>query len=175
MQTLINDLLAYSRASIDAKKFEFVDLTQIVADVKADLHEEIENKKAIIDAENLCSCTLIVFQIRQLLYNLISNSLKFSNPDQIPYIKISSEIIEKEDASGKFCHIKIEDNGIGFDQKYAEKIFELFQSLHPREKYEGTGIGLSIVKKIVENHQGTITATGEKDKGARFDIYIPEV
>lgn len=175
MQTLINDLLAYSRASVDAKKFEFVDLNQILADVKSDLKEEIENKKAIIDAENLCSCSLIVFQVRQLLYNLISNSLKFSNPDQIPHIKISSEMIEMEDVSGKFCHIKIEDNGIGFDQKYAEKIFELFQSLHPREKYEGTGIGLSIVKKIVENHQGTITATSEKNKGARFDIYIPEI
>lgn len=174
MQTLINDLLAYSRASVDAKKFEYLDLNNVMVDVKSDLKEEIEQKNAIIEAADLCNCTIIHFQMRQLLYNLISNSLKFASADKIPHIKISSEIIDNEDASEKICHIKIEDNGIGFDQKYSEKIFELFQSLHPREKYDGTGIGLSIVKKIVENHNGKITATSETGKGARFDIYLPE-
>jgi signal transduction histidine kinase len=174
MQTLINDLLAYSRASVDAKKFEFLDLNLVVAEVKSDLREEIEKKNAVIEAVDLCHCNIVNFQMRQLFYNLISNSLKFSALEKQPLIKISSKIIDGNIASEKFCHIKIEDNGIGFDQKYSEKIFELFQSLHPREKYDGTGIGLSIVKKIVENHNGKITATSEMGKGARFDIYLPE-
>ena len=174
MQTLINDLLAYSRASVDAKKFEFLDLSHVMVDVISDLKEEIENKNAIIEAVDLCHCNIINFQMRQLLYNLVSNSLKFSAPDKTPHIKITSEIIDGNELSEKICHIKVEDNGIGFDQKYSEKIFELFQSLHPREKYDGTGIGLSIVKKIVENHKGRITATSKNGQGARFDIYIPE-
>lgn len=174
MQTLINDLLAYSRASVDAKKFEFLDLSHVMIDVISDLKEEIENKNATIEAVDLCHCNIINFQMRQLLYNLVSNSLKFSSPDRTPHIKITSEIIEGNALSEKICHIKVEDNGIGFDQKYSEKIFELFQSLHPREKYDGTGIGLSIVKKIVENHKGRITATSKNGQGARFDIYIPE-
>ena len=174
MQTLINDLLAYSRASVDAKKFEFLDLSHVMVDVILDLKEEIENKNAIIEAVDLCHCNIINFQMRQLLYNLVSNSLKFSAPDKTPHIKITSEIIDGNELSEKICHIKVEDNGIGFDQKYSEKIFELFQSLHPREKYDGTGIGLSIVKKIVENHKGRITATSKNGQGARFDIYIPE-
>lgn len=174
MQTLINDLLAYSRANVDAKKFENVDLNKIIAEIKLDLKEEIESKNAIVEVNEMCHASIIPFQMRQLLYNLISNSLKFSHPEKTSHIKIKSEIVSKNDEKEKYCHIQIEDNGIGFDQKYAEKIFELFQSLHPREKYEGTGIGLSIVKKIVENHHGTITATGNVNNGARFDIYIPE-
>ncbi len=174
MQTLINDLLAYSRANIDEKKFEYLDLNKVVADVKSDLKEEIESKNALIDASELCHCTIINFQMRQLLYNLISNSLKFSANGAAPYIKIRSEIVTVPEKKEKQCHISIEDNGIGFDQKYADKIFELFQSLNPREKYVGTGIGLSIVKKIVENHHGTITASSKLGHGARFDIYLPE-
>ena len=174
MQTLINDLLAYSRANVDEKKFEYLDLNKVVADVLSDLKEEIENKNATVDVSELCHCTIINFQMRQLLYNLISNSLKFSTSNVTPHIKIKSEIVESPGTAEKQCHISVEDNGIGFDQKYADKIFELFQSLNPRDKYAGTGIGLSIVKKIVENHHGTITASSTLGQGARFDIYLPE-
>ncbi len=101
------------------------------------------------------------------MVNLVNNALKFSREGILPCIKISSSI------EGDNCHIRVSDNGIGFDEQYKEKIFEVFQRLHKKSDYEGTGIGLSIVKKIVENHKGTITATGKKGEGARFDIYIP--
>ena len=110
-----------------------------------------------------------------MMYNLISNALKFSNPHTPPHIKIKSELLlsfSSFDGRGA-CHISIADNGIGFEQQYSEKIFEVFQRLHGRSEYKGTGIGLSIVKKIVENHKGTITAKGQLNIGATFDIYIP--
>jgi signal transduction histidine kinase len=114
------------------------------------------------------------------MYNLIRNSIKFSNPLRPPHIKITSRIEygSRFDyvqllPKTKYCHIRITDNGIGFEPKYSEKIFDVFQRLHSKNEYEGSGIGLSIVKKIVENHHGFITATGELNKGATFDIYIP--
>ena len=130
----------------------------------------------------MCEANIIPFQFRQLLFNLISNSLKFSNPAQPSYIKIKSEIAQgiklnnaKLSAEKKYCHITVSDNGIGFEQQYSEKIFEVFQRLHGKNEYNGTGIGLSIVKRIVENHNGIITANGELNKGATFDIYIPAI
>ncbi len=114
------------------------------------------------------------------MHNLIGNALKFSNPGIPPHIKIKSEIaqgakfnFEKLSPQKKYCHISITDNGIGFEQQYSEKIFELFQRLHGKSEYSGTGIGLSIVKKIVDNHHGIITANSELNKGATFDIYLP--
>ena len=116
--------------------------------------------------------------VKQFLY--IPQVLKFSNPSEAPHIKIESEIAEgaklnnrKLDKEIKYCHLRISDNGIGFDQQYSEKIFEVFQRLHGKNEYNGTGIGLSIVKRIVENHNGVIIANGELNKGAIFDIYIP--
>ena len=180
MQILIQDLLAYSRTNTTERRFETSDLKQIIAEVKEDLKEELEEKHAIIEANQLCDADIIPFQFRQLLHNLISNSLKFSMPDQPPLIQIKSEIAggekfnnEKLRSQNKYCHITFSDNGIGFDNKYSEKIFEVFQRLHGKNEYNGTGIGLSIVKKFVENRDGIITATGELNKGARFDIYIP--
>ena len=115
-----------------------------------------------------------------MLYNLISNSLKFSNPDIPIVIKIKSKIAlgkdlenEKLIPAKKYCHIEVSDNGIGFEAQYNKKIFEVFQRLHGRDRYNGTGIGLAIVKKIIENHNGIITASGIQNKGASFDIYIP--
>ena len=123
---------------------------------------------------------IIPFQFRQLLHNLLSNSLKFSIPDKEIFIKIKSEIIEgnklisdKLIDKKKYCHISVSDNGIGFEQQYSEKIFELFQRLHGRTEYNGTGIGLAIVKKIVDNHNGVITANATVNEGATFNIYIP--
>lgn len=178
MQALINDLLAYSRTSVDERKFEITNFKKVVEQVIDDLKEELEEKKAKIEIKEMCESNIIPFQFRQLLYNIFSNALKFSRADVNPVIAINCEIVDRETSFGhteKHCHIKISDNGIGFDQKYGEKIFELFRSLHPKEEYNGTGIGLAIVKKIVENHGGTITASGKLQEGATFDIYLPIV
>jgi light-regulated signal transduction histidine kinase (bacteriophytochrome) len=178
MQTLIGDLLTYSRTNIQERKFEKTDLNKIIEEVKDDLKEELQQKHATIEVEEMCEGVIIPFQFRQLLFNLLSNSLKFSK--EAPLIKIKSEIgiggklnNQKLAKEVKYCHIRVSDNGIGFEQQYNEKIFEVFQRLHSKSEYEGTGIGLSIVKKIVENHNGVITAKGELNKGATFDIYIP--
>jgi len=180
MQTLINDLLSYSRADNGAHKFEITDLRTIVEEVKDDLKEELLEKESTVEVGELCAINIIPFQFRQLLYNLVSNALKFSKYGQAPYIKIESKIVEGKFLKNKnllpnnyYCHISISDNGIGFPQEYNEKIFELFQRLHSRTQYDGTGIGLAIVKKIVDNHNGYISAKGEMDKGASFDIFIP--
>ena len=179
MQTLINDLLSYSRTNTQERIFEKTDVSKIIDEVREDLKEELEQKHAVIINNDKCDISIIPFQFRQLIYNLVSNSLKFSKPDTTPVIKITSQIHKgtntENDFSdeGHYCHISISDNGIGFDQQYNTKIFEVFQRLHGRETYNGTGIGLAIVKKIVENHNGYITAKGELDKGATFDIYIP--
>lgn len=180
MQTLIDDLLTYSRTNTVEREFKSTDLNLLIEEVKADLKEELQQKNATIEATQMCRAVVIPFQFRQLFYNLISNSLKFSSPGSQPHIKIKSHIVKSEKLKegrlfqeNDYCHISISDNGIGFEQQYSEKIFELFQRLHGKAQYNGTGIGLAIVKKIVENHKGIITARSEIDKGAVFDIYIP--
>jgi len=179
MQALIDDLLAFSQSTTSERKFEVIDLKVLVDKVKEDLREIIEEKYAIIEMTGSCSAPIIVFQFNQLMNNLMGNALKFSSSQRPPHIKIESKTIEGEvDIVGlspdkMYCHISISDNGIGFDAKFSEKIFEVFQKLHSRSEYPGTGIGLAIVKKIVDNHNGRITATSELDKGATFDIYIP--
>ncbi len=180
MQVLIDDLLAYSRTNTNEGKFEKTNLNLIVEEVKEDLREELIEKNAILDTNQLCETYIIPFQFRQLLHNLIGNALKFSRPAIPPLIVIKSEIVdgaelndEKFFDQSKYCHISIKDNGIGFEQKYSEKIFEVFQRLHGQNEYKGTGIGLSIVKKIVENHNGIIKVESELDKGSTFNIYLP--
>lgn len=180
MQQLIEDLLSYSRAGADERKFEIVDLSAMLEEVKADYRELIEEKNALIESPELCDVKVIPFQFRQLLYNLIGNSLKFSNPEVKPHIVITSKIIRTNaetdlplQPDSEYCHLSFSDNGIGFNEEYNEKIFEVFQRLHGREEYSGTGIGLSIVKKIVENHNGFIAAHGIQGVGATFDVYLP--
>ena len=180
MQTLINDLLAYSRTNTTDLNFEDTHLNDILKEVKLDLKEELHDKDAVIESDKMCRATIIPFQFRQLLYNILGNSLKFSSPSRPLVIKINSLIDFGENLDNsklipnkQYCHIRIEDNGIGFDQKYSNRIFELFQRLQDRQQFKGTGIGLAIVKRIVENHNGFITAHGEIDKGAHFDIYLP--
>ena len=160
MQTLIQDLLSYSRNNASDGKFEHTDLNTIAAEVLEELKEELNLKHATVQLSELCELGLIPFQFRQLLHNLISNSLKFSSPDRALNIEIRSKIADGSEFKGmelspnkKYCHLSVSDNGIGFDQKYNKKVFELFQRLHGRNEYEGTGVGLAIVKKIVENHQ----------------------
>ncbi len=180
MQTLIEDLLAYSRTSSSARKFVKTDLNSIIEEVKAELKETILEKHAIVTFTDVCEANIIPFQFRQLLYNIISNALKFSKPDTPPSIVIKSKTAKGHKLENKnlspekeYCHITISDNGIGFEPEFKDRIFEIFQRLHGKNDYEGTGIGLAIVKKIVENHHGVITATGAPDEGARFDIFIP--
>ncbi len=180
MQTLINDLIAYSRTIKKEIIYESVELNKVVKEVMFTLSKELKKKKAIIEVQQNCEINIIKFQFHQLIQSLISNSIKFSKPNVNPHIIIKGAFV-KYDASNPhnfilkedYYHICIKDNGIGFDPKFKHKIFEVFQRLHEKDEYEGTGIGLTIVRKIVENHNGIITATSEIDKGAQFDIYIP--
>ncbi len=179
MQNLIEDLLSYSRTNTSERAFITTDVKQIIDDVKEELKDMFEQKNATIEVTGRCEIKIIPFQFRQLMNNLIVNALKFSKPYEPNHIAIKCEMVAGEalgmpgpDAE-KYCHISVSDSGIGFEQQYAERIFEIFKRLHGKETYEGTGIGLAIVKKIVENHNGVITAKGELGKGARFDIYIP--
>lgn len=179
MQALINDLLSFSRLSTNDRAFEKIHLRDIVLDVLNDLKETIDEKHAVVEVNKVCEVNIIRFQFRQLMYNLISNALKFSQPNIPPIIIIESSTIDGAAAgplsltTGKeYCRISITDNGIGFEPQYNERIFEVFQRLHGKE-YEGTGIGLAIAKKIVENHGGVITATGILQKGTVFNVYLP--
>ena len=180
MQVLINDLLTYSRTGIQETKFEKTDLSKIIETVQDDLKEELENKDLSIEIKEICEVNIIPFQFRQLIYNIISNSIKFAKPDNKADIKVTCKIakgetfnFERLSNDANYCHIKISDNGIGFEQEFSHKIFEVFQRLHGKTEFSGTGIGLAIVKKIVDNHEGFITATGKLNEGATFDIYIP--
>ncbi|MDB5248287.1 MAG: hybrid sensor histidine kinase/response regulator [Segetibacter sp.] len=180
MQHLINDLLALSRVSKTELKFEHTDLNTIIEEVKTELNDIIQEKQATIEAIELCPATIIPFQFRQLLVNLVSNAMKFSKPGVPPHITISSSIINGSDINNQklvpgknYCFISVRDNGIGFEPRFSERIFEVFQKLHAKEVYEGTGMGLAVVKKIVENHKGIITATSELNNGTTLDIYIP--
>ncbi|MBC7382430.1 MAG: PAS domain-containing protein [Bacteroidia bacterium] len=176
MQTLIQDLLAFSRVSTSERKFELTALNKIVDEVKEEFKEVLEEKNGSISIGEVGEVNIIPFQFHQLFYNLISNALKFSKAHVPPRIIIKSKIVKGTNSpfNGKeACHISVTDNGIGFDKQYAERIFGVFQKLHGIDEYAGTGIGLAIVKKIVDNHNGIVTAESELGKGATFNIYLP--
>ena len=178
MQTLIADLLAYSRLSSEIV-FEKTDLNVVLHEVLSDFDYQIEIKKAVIKICDLPVIDSIPSQMRQVFQNLIGNALKFSGNVPVPEIQIKSELILTKDfqsavsVDGKFCRITISDNGIGFDEIYLDRIFIIFQSLNDRKVYEGTGIGLAISKKIMEKHNGLITAKSELGKGASFILILP--
>lgn len=181
MRQLIDDLLAYSRASDTAIQFKKINLNKFINEVKGDFLDDVNFKGAIIEIEAPDNALVIPFQFRQLIANLISNSLKFKKVDVATHIVITSTtekgsklVDAKMNEQKNYCHIKFTDNGIGFDNRYSEKIFEVFQRLHGKSEYEGTGIGLAIVKKIVDNHHGIIKATSDNNEGAVFDIYLPQ-
>jgi PAS domain S-box-containing protein len=180
MSVLINDLLNFSRLSKTEDYFASVDLNDILENVKNDFEALIDQKKAVIQSGPLPVIRGIPIQLNQLFFNLVSNALKFCEKD--PVILISSKEIDGSqvhnsfphlDATQQYAHISFKDNGIGFDHMYATQIFTIFQQLNDRQQYHGTGIGLAICKKIAENHRGVITATGELNKGATFDMYLP--
>lgn len=180
MQRLIDDLLSFSRVSSGDRIFEKTDLNKVLEEVKTELKDVIEEKQATIEVVDMCEANIIPFQFRQLMHNLIGNSLKFSKPGTPPYIIIRSSYTKYDKSNSlnipvnnQYCHLNITDNGVGFDPEFKEKIFEVFQRLHNKEEYPGTGIGLAIVKKVVENHNGIITANSEINKGSSFDIFIP--
>lgn len=178
MSKLINDLLDYSRLSSDAE-YVNTDLNDVIAELLLDFDYLIESKKAVINVKNLPALRCIPSQLRQVFQNLISNSLKFSKDDTAPLIEIDCELIAEKtfeaapDTNGQFAKITVKDNGIGFDEKYLDKIFVIFQGLNDRKLYEGTGIGLAIAKKIVEKHQGLITAASVPGEGATFTMILP--
>jgi PAS domain S-box-containing protein len=181
MQKLIIDLLAYANTNLSESMFSNTDLMQVLEEVKSELHDRIREKHAVIEAADLGRINAIPFQVHQLLYNLVSNSLKFAQKDIPSHISITRSQVQGKDIPAAnlqpdaiYHHIRISDNGIGFDPKYTEKIFTVFQRLHAKHEYEGTGIGLAIVKKIVENHHGFITADSTPGTGTVFNIYLPE-
>jgi two-component system CheB/CheR fusion protein len=181
MRKLIEELLEYSRLITYDKLFALTDLNVVFENVMNDFELMIEEKKAKISSNNLPVIQAIPLQMNQLFYNLISNSLKFSQEGIIPVITITSNRLSEKQASKLFnssaettyYEIIFRDNGIGFDQKYAEQIFIVFQRLHQNNEYTGTGIGLSIIKKIIENHQGKIIAEAKENAGATFHIILP--
>jgi signal transduction histidine kinase len=180
MQTLIDDLLTFSRVTRTDEGYVEVDLHDQLKKIIEDLEFTIEKKNATIDLmvnHNICA---IPGQIRQLFQNLISNAVKFTNEGVPPLVEIKSEILrgdafnEEQLLQNKdYCRITIRDNGIGFDQQYSEKIFELFQRLHTRNEYQGTGIGLAVCKKIVEKHNGIIKVNSKQNEGTLFTIILP--
>ncbi|MGO4773207.1 response regulator [Flavobacterium sp. W22_SRS_FK3] len=178
MQTLITDLLAYSRLSSKVQP-EKTDLNEVLQEVLSDFDYLIESKKATIKTTVLPTIDSIPSQLRQVFQNLIGNALKFSNNVDTPFIQITSELITTKNfdgevsPEGKYCRIIVKDNGIGFDEIYLDRIFIIFQSLNDRQSYEGTGIGLAIAKKIIEKHNGLITAKSQIGKGASFIIILP--
>ncbi|AFZ04352.1 PAS domain-containing protein [Calothrix sp. PCC 6303] len=173
MQSLIEDLLMLSRITTRAQPFVPVNLVQVTAEVLSDLEVSLQQTGGQVEVHNLPVINADPIQIRQLLQNLIGNALKFHRPQVSPLIKIYGQILTKPDGTEE-CEITIEDNGIGFDEKYLDRIFNVFQRLHGRSQYEGTGIGLAICRKIVERHQGKITAHSRLGYGAKFIVTLPK-
>jgi PAS domain S-box-containing protein len=173
MSALIEDILSFSRVTTKARGFTPVDLNQIVAEVLEDLETRIEDVGATVIVSKMPTLDADAMQIRQLLQNLIANALKFHKPEGKPEVKISATTDISQADNKKYCTIIIEDNGVGFDEKYLDRIFAVFQRLHSRDSYEGTGIGLAVCRKIVERHGGTITAKSKPNQGASFIISLP--
>jgi PAS domain S-box-containing protein len=179
MLALIRDVLAYSQLTNNVSGFATVDLNRIVEDIQTDFELLIEQKKAVVIAEKLPVIQAIPLQMSQLFGNLISNALKFTKKDTVPEISITSSYATSQDVKklelneGKYHRIELSDNGIGFNQGNAENIFNIFQRLHGKKEFEGTGIGLAMCRKIVVNHHGAIYATSEEGKGAKFHILLP--
>ncbi|MEP6464847.1 MAG: ATP-binding protein [Parafilimonas sp.] len=178
MRTLINDLLSYSKLSV-SPEFVLTPLNAVIKDTITDLELFIKDTNATLIINALPSIEIIPDQLRQVFQNIISNALKFSKANTQPEIKIWSDFTKEKsieshaEEKGGYFRIYISDNGIGFNEQYLDKIFTMFQRLHGRAEYEGTGIGLSIVKKIVEKHNGIVTAKSKEGEGTTFIIVLP--
>ena len=178
MSQLISDLLSFARISENVL-FEETDINHIVQEILVDLELPILEKNARIDVKPIPPLQVVPALMRQLFQNLISNALKFSRPGIAPHIRIWAETVNLPGRSPvsnevvAYCRLFVADNGIGFDEIYKEKIFTLFQRLHARDDYEGTGIGLTIAKKIVEKHHGEISVVSQPGQGSTFTILLP--
>jgi len=181
MSSLITDLLDYSRLLQPEKLFTVINLKEILNNILNDFELLISEKKASVIIDKLASIEAIPFQMNQLFYNLIGNALKYTNPDVPPVITITSHRLSKKEIKKyptlnpqmPYVELIFKDNGIGFEQQYAEKIFTIFQRLHNKETYVGTGIGLALCKTIIENHHGEIFAHAKLNEGASFHVVLP--
>jgi signal transduction histidine kinase len=178
MQNLIEAVLSYAQTNTSTHHFKLTDLNDILKQATDTLHETILSSGAVINASALPKLQVVPEQIEQLFTNLISNALKYAKADTPPLITIKAEKIYGNTPQGQGSNVRwkmiFTDNGIGFDDKYKDKIFEIFQRLHGKTEYEGTGVGLAICKKIVENHDGEISAISIIGKGSSFFIILPE-
>jgi light-regulated signal transduction histidine kinase (bacteriophytochrome) len=170
-QTLINDLLSFSRVATQAKPFTATDLAEVMAGVLSDLEVRIEQTGATIEVDPLSTIDADPMQIRQVFQNLLSNALKFHKPEVAPRIEVRVQHYSVEDKT--FCELRVVDNGIGFDNKYSDRIFQPFQRLHSRETYEGSGIGLAICRKVIRRHGGTLRVESKPGEGTCFIATLP--
>ena len=180
MRTLVTDLLAYSRVTTQGQPYVPLDLTRIAKEVVSDLEVHIDQVGGRVEVADLPSIEADPTQMRQLLQNLVGNGLKFHRESVTPVVKMRGEVLDgnrhdvvKGSYSGDVCRITVEDNGIGFDDKYLDRIFAIFQRLHGRGRYRGTGVGLAICRKIAERHGGSITAKGALGRGSKFVVVLP--
>jgi light-regulated signal transduction histidine kinase (bacteriophytochrome) len=181
MRILIENLLEFSRTARSTHLFEYQDLSLLLETVKSDLELKIEESGTRINNRKLPSIECIPSQIKQLFDNLLNNSIKFKNKEKQCVINVSSSTLSKPEKDAlhlpidkNYFKIVVQDNGIGFEEEYTERIFQIFQRLHGKSEYPGSGIGLAICKKIVDNHNGLIHAEGIPDEGATFTIVFPE-
>jgi light-regulated signal transduction histidine kinase (bacteriophytochrome) len=179
MQTLIQDLLQYSRVTTKARPFVPTDLAKTVLEVLSDLDIRIEQTGGRVEVAELPTVRADPLQMRELVQNLVGNALKFHRPGEPPLVRISARLLDPdgqpraERETPQWCEISVADNGIGFEEKYAERIFDMFQRLHGRSQYEGSGIGLAICRKIVRRHGGRIIARSSPGQGATFLVTLP--
>lgn len=180
MRNMITDILSYSRLSTHIHNFAMTDLNEVVSEVLEDYEILIQEKNAEVIVDKLPSAEVNRGQIKQVFQNLISNSIKFSKPGEKPVIRISGGVSEgsgstlKDDtAAPTTFYITVSDNGIGLNELYKEKIFSLFERLNTKDRYEGSGIGLAITKKIIDKHNGSINVVSKEDEGAKFEITLP--
>jgi two-component system CheB/CheR fusion protein len=182
MSILIKDLLEYSRLinKTEYEHFVATDLNKVVHHILTDLEMAIHQKGATVQVGYLPVIKAVEVQMNQLFYNLLSNSLKFIAPGRPPVIKIDTFVPSADELkrfnlnSGmEYCKIVFSDNGIGFNQEFVEQIFTVFQRLHTKDKYPGTGIGLALCRKVAENHNGVIYAEGRENEGADFIVILP--
>ncbi|MCH9010158.1 MAG: hypothetical protein IIC21_06010 [Chloroflexi bacterium] len=180
MATLINDLLTYSRVTSKGQPYERIDLNIVASEVVSDLETRIEELEGRVDIEDLPTIDADAMQMRQLFQNVLGNALKYHKPGEAPIVKVRATVLNGPARNGTrglanddLCEITFEDNGIGFDEKYLDRIFGIFQRLQTRGEYEGTGVGLAVCRKIVDRHSGTITARSRPDHGATFIVTLP--
>ena len=185
MRDLINDLLTFSRVSSQTQPFVPVDLDHLTREVLSDLEVVIDQSGGRVKIGGLPTIEADRTQMRQLMQNLVGNGLKFHRPGEPPLVRINGRILNGQAHNGSqgrladhsplpgLCEITVEDNGIGFDEKYLDRIFTIFQRLHGRSAYRGTGVGLAICRKIVERHSGSIAAKSAPGKGATFTVTLP--